>query len=104
MMSAVLESLFAELTARKNADPDSSYTAQLLGGAPARPGRKLAEEAVETLIAALENDREAVVRESADVLYHLLVVLIGAGVDLKDVFAELEKRQGVSGLDEKAAR
>ena len=103
-MSGVLENLFAELTGRKSADPGSSYTAQLLSDAPARPGRKLAEEAVETLIAALQDDRDAIIQESADVLYHLLVVLVGAGVDLSEVLAELEKRQGVSGLEEKAAR
>lgn len=103
-MSAVLESLFAELAARKGMDPKQSYTAQLLADAPAQPARKLAEEAVETVIAALQNDKQAVIEESADVLYHLLVVLVGAGVDLSDVFAELERRQGVSGLDEKAAR
>ena len=62
-MSGVLENLFAELTARKGADPAGSYTAELLSGAPERPARKLAEEAVETLIAALHNDRAAIISE-----------------------------------------
>ena len=103
-MQSVLDNLFIALKARQGADPTSSYTAQLLADAPARPARKLAEEAVETLIAALQEDRDAVIAESADVLYHLLVVLVGAEVDLKEVYAELEKREGMSGLAEKAAR
>ncbi len=103
-MQTVLDKLFETIKERKRAGPKNSYTAQLLADAPARPARKLAEEAVETLIAALQQDRQGVVMESADVLYHLLVVLVGAGVELGEVYAELERREGISGFEEKATR
>ena len=67
-------------------------------------GKKLAEEAVETAIAAVQGDREAIVKESADVVYHLLALLAGAGVSLDEVAAVLESREGRSGVDEKASR
>ena len=79
------------------------FRAELAGG-PARPARKLGEEAVEAVIAAIEGDRKALTAEAADVLYHLLVVLHGAGVPLRDVMAELERRTAQSGLAEKASR
>ena len=98
---ADLERIVAE---RAAADPAASYTAKLLAGGPARAAKKLGEEAVEAVIAAVEGDRRALVSESADVLYHLLVVLRGAGVPLDDVLAELAGRTAQSGLAEKAAR
>jgi phosphoribosyl-ATP pyrophosphohydrolase len=99
----VLERLAATIAARKAADAQESYTAQLLAD-PARAAKKLGEEAVETVIAALGADKDALAAESADLIYHWLVVLAAAGVSLDDVAAKLEAREGTSGLDEKAGR
>ncbi len=96
-----LERIVAE---KANASPDVSYTAKLLRDGPSRAAKKLGEEAVEAVIAAVEGDRKALTEETADVLYHLLVVLRGAGIPLADVLAELERRTGQSGLAEKASR
>ncbi len=103
-MDFTLEQLDGFLAERARAMPDSSYTAQLL--AKGRPfcARKLGEEAIETVIAAIQGDRRALVNESADLLYHLLVVLRAGGVPLQDVLGELERRTTQSGLDEKASR
>ena len=98
---ADLERIVAE---RAAASPDESYTAKLLAGGPARSAKKLGEEAVEAVIAATERDRDALMAEAADVVYHLLVVLHGAGITVDDVMAELARRTGQSGLAEKAAR
>ena len=98
-----LERLAATIAARKGADPAASYTAQLLAD-PARAAKKLGEEAVETVIAAAQADRAALAGESADLIYHWLVVLAAAGVSLDEVAAKLEAREGVSGLAEKAGR
>jgi phosphoribosyl-ATP pyrophosphohydrolase len=98
-----LERLAATIAARKTADAGTSYTAQLLAD-PARAAKKLGEEAVETVIAALGADKDALAAESADLIYHWLVVLAAAGVSLDDVAAKLEAREGTSGLDEKASR
>ncbi len=89
---------------RAAAPPDASYTAKLLAGGPERAAKKLGEEAVEAVIAAVRGDRPALTAEAADVLYHLLVVLHGGGVPLQDVLDELERRTAQSGLAEKAAR
>lgn len=89
---------------RGRASPDRSYTAKLLRAGPAAAAKKLGEEAVEAAIAAVQGDRQALVAESADVIYHLVVVLEGAGVALDEVMAELERRTAQSGLAEKAAR
>jgi phosphoribosyl-ATP pyrophosphohydrolase len=99
----VLERLAATIAARRSAEAGTSYTAQLLGD-PARAAKKLGEEAVETVIAALGADKDALAAESADLIYHWLVVLAAAGVSLDDVAAKLEAREGTSGLDEKATR
>jgi phosphoribosyl-ATP pyrophosphohydrolase len=99
----VLERLSATIAARKSADAGASYTAQLLKD-PARAAKKLGEEAIETVIAALSPDKDALAAESADLVYHWLVVLAAAGVSLDDVAAKLEAREGTSGLDEKAGR
>ena len=98
-----LERLTATIAARKTADTGESYTAQLLSD-PARAAKKLGEEAVETVIAAVGADKDALAAESADLIYHWLVVLAAAGVSLDDVAARLESREGTSGLDEKASR
>ncbi|HEV2558747.1 MAG TPA: phosphoribosyl-ATP diphosphatase [Microvirga sp.] len=95
----------ARIVAERAAAPaDASYTAKLLADGPARAAKKLGEEAVEAVIAAVQGDRAALTAEAADVLYHLLVVLKGAGVELADVMAELQRRTAQSGLAEKAAR
>ena len=98
---ADLASIVAE---RASAPAERSYTAKLLAGGPARAAKKLGEEAVEAAIAAVQGDQTGLVTEAADVLYHLLVVLRGAGVPLEEVMAELERRTAQSGLDEKAGR
>lgn len=89
---------------RAGASPENSYTAKLLMAGPERAAKKLGEEAVEAVIAAVSGNRAGLVAESADVLYHLLVVLEGAGVTLDEIMAELERRTAQSGLQEKAAR
>ncbi len=99
-----LETLAATIMARKSADPDSSWTAQLLAKGPEKCAEKFGEEAIEAIIAAAQNDRDALTREAADVLYHLLVMLAARDVTLADVLEELQRRDGTSGLAEKAAR
>ncbi|WP_411287424.1 phosphoribosyl-ATP diphosphatase [Phenylobacterium sp.] len=99
----VLARLAATIEARRGADPGASYTAQLLAD-PGHAAKKLGEEAVETVIAAAQGDPAALAAESADLIYHWLVVLAAAGVSLDDVAARLEAREGTSGLDEKAGR
>lgn len=103
-MPYTLNDLEAFLATRAAASPDSSYTAKLLAGGKALSAKKLGEEAVETVIAAISDDRRALIRESADVLYHLLVVLRAGDVALQDVLDELERRTAQSGLEEKASR
>ena len=99
-----LETLAATIEARKGADPDSSWTARLLAQGPEKAAEKFGEEAIEAVIEAVRGDRDALTREAADVLYHLLVMLAARDVSLSDVLAELERRAGVSGIAEKAAR
>jgi len=96
-----LEQIIAKKAA---ASPDTSYTAKLLQNGGKEAAKKLGEEAVETIIAAISDDREELTKEAADVLYHLLVVLKGKEVPLADVLAELERRTAQSGLQEKASR
>lgn len=100
----ILERLAATIEARKGADPESSYTAKLLAGGIDRPAKKFGEEAVEAVIAAAQGDQASLAAESADLIYHWLVLLTAAGVSLDDVAAKLEAREGVSGLAEKASR
>jgi phosphoribosyl-ATP pyrophosphohydrolase len=99
-----LEDLHARLVERAKASPDESYTAKLVAAGTPRVAKKLGEEAVEAVIAATLGDRDELVKESADLLYHLMVTLIAAGVPLDDVMAELDRRTAQSGLAEKAAR
>ena len=99
-----LEQLAATIKARKGADPDTSWTAKLLAKGPEKCAEKFGEEATEAIVEAVKGDRDALTREAADVLYHLLVMLAAREVDLADVLKELEIRQGTSGIDEKAAR
>lgn len=100
----VIGRLQAVVTARVGADPASSYTAKLLAGGPPLAAKKFGEEAVETALAAVQNDPAALAAESADMLYHWLVLLTVCGASLDDVAARLEAREGRSGLDEKASR
>lgn len=99
-----LARLAATIDARKGADPDSSWTAKLLAKGPEKCAEKFGEEAVEAIIEAVKGDRDRLTSEAADVLYHLLVMLASRDVTLADVLAELERREGISGLDEKAGR
>ncbi|WP_420011172.1 phosphoribosyl-ATP diphosphatase [Tateyamaria sp.] len=101
---SALDDLFATITARKNADPDSSWTAKLLSKGPEKCAEKFGEEAVEAIIEAVRNDKKALTSEAADVLYHLQVMLAARDVDWQDVMDELARRQGTSGIAEKAAR
>ncbi|MFZ1741699.1 MAG: phosphoribosyl-ATP diphosphatase [Pontixanthobacter sp.] len=89
---------------RRGGDPDSSYVAQLHARGLPIIARKLGEEAVEAVVAALSGDRSELVGEAADVLFHLLVLLSAKDIALAEVLAELDRREGVSGLDEKASR
>ncbi|MGX1098725.1 phosphoribosyl-ATP diphosphatase [Amorphus sp. MBR-141] len=99
-----LAALAAIVATRAAADPESSYTARLAHRGPAYCARKFGEEAVEAVVAAVEGDRDGLRSEAADVLYHLLVLLQVRDVALADVLAELERRTGQTGLEEKAAR
>jgi len=99
-----LERLAATIEARKGADPDSSWTAKLLSQGPEKCAEKFGEEAVEAIIEAVKGDRAALTREAADVLYHLVVMLAARDVALADVMAELDRRDGISGIEEKAGR
>jgi phosphoribosyl-ATP pyrophosphohydrolase len=101
---AVLDRLYAVVLDRRNADPAHSHSARLLSRGTAKVAQKFGEEAVECLIEAVAGNPKALVAESADVLYHLLVLWVSSGVDPSDVWAELERREGVSGIAEKAAR
>ncbi|ALI54801.1 phosphoribosyl-ATP diphosphatase [Celeribacter marinus] len=103
-MSDILKDLAATIQSRKGADPDSSWTAKLLSKGPEKCAEKFGEEAIEAIIAAAKDDRENLTYEAADVLYHLLVMLAARNVALEDVLDELARRQGVSGIEEKAGR
>jgi phosphoribosyl-ATP pyrophosphohydrolase len=100
----VLERLAATIRERRAAPADTSYTRLLLDGGVARCAKKLGEESVEVVIAALREDDEALKGEAADLVYHLLVLLEARGVSIEAVLATLEKRMGLSGLEEKANR
>lgn len=101
---SVLHDLEAVIAARKGADPDSSWTAKLLSKGPEKCAEKFGEEAIEAIIAAAKGDRENLTYEAADVLYHLLVMLAARDIALDDVLVELARRQGTSGIAEKASR
>jgi phosphoribosyl-ATP pyrophosphohydrolase len=103
-MSDALIRLAATIAARKGADPEASWTAKLLSKGPEKAAEKFGEEAVEAIIEAVRGDRDALTREAADVIYHLLVMLAARDVTLQDVLAELEAREGRSGIEEKASR
>ncbi|HEX4303547.1 MAG TPA: phosphoribosyl-ATP diphosphatase [Rhizomicrobium sp.] len=99
-----IDRLFKTIASRKGADAKTSYTASLLKDGPTRCAKKFGEEAVEVVIAAVAQGSQELAAESADVLYHLLVVWAACGVTPKDVYAALAAREGQSGLAEKASR
>jgi phosphoribosyl-ATP pyrophosphohydrolase len=99
-----LARLEATIARRRSADPDSSYVAKLNAKGLGKIAQKLGEEATETVIAALTESRESLVGEAADLLFHLMVLLSAKDVPLADVLAELDRREGLSGIAEKAAR
>ncbi|HWI85751.1 MAG TPA: phosphoribosyl-ATP diphosphatase [Sphingomonas sp.] len=103
-MPNTLARLEATIASRKGADPASSYVASLFAKGRPKIARKLGEESVETIVAALAEDKAALTGEAADLVFHLLVLLADAGVPLADVLAELDRREGVSGHEEKAGR
>lgn len=103
-MTRPLDRLAATISARKSADPDSSWTAKLLAKGPEKCAEKFGEEAIEAIIEAIRGDRARLTSEAADVIYHLMVMLAARDLTLADVEAELERREGQSGLAEKASR
>ncbi len=104
MSTFSLSDLETIVASRAQADPENSWTAKLMAGGIERAAKKLGEEAVETVIAAVAEDRAAVLSESADLLYHWMVVLKIADVSVAEVMGELQRRTQQSGLAEKAAR
>lgn len=102
--SAVIERLYRLIESRRDADPETSYVAKLFARGRKKIAQKVGEEAVETVISACDGKRSDLVQESADLLFHLLVLWARLGVTPEDVFAELERREGTSGLEEKAKR
>ncbi len=104
LSASVLDRLYAVVQSRRDADPAVSHSARLLSRGVAKVAQKFGEEAVECLIEAVGGDRVALIAESADVLYHLLVLWVASGVHPEQVWAELQRREGVSGIAEKSAR
>ncbi len=102
--SDVLDRLWGVILSRRDADPNVSHSARLLSRGPAKCAQKFGEEAVECLIEAVSGTRPALIAESADVLYHMLVMWVASGVRPEQVWAELQRREGVSGITEKAGR
>ncbi len=99
-----LDRLARTIAARKGADPGTSWTAKLLSAGPEKAAEKFGEEAIEAVIEAVRGDRDRLTAEAADVLYHLLVMLASRDLTLDDVLSELERREGTSGIAEKASR
>ncbi len=98
------DQLLATIIQRRSGDPATSYVAKLTAKGRAKMAQKLGEEAVEVVIAAMSDDKPGMVSESADLMFHLAVLLADAGLSFDDVRAELERREGVSGVEEKAKR
>ena len=99
-----LERLFATIRARKGGDPETSYTAKLFARGRSKIAQKLGEEAVECVIEGMLGDKDKLREESADLLYHLLVLWADLGLEPAEVWAEIERRRGMSGIEEKAGR
>ena len=103
-MADTLKRLETIIAARRTGDPSQSYVASLTAKGRAKIAQKVGEEAVETVIAAMDGDRTGLIKEAADLVFHLSILLADAGLSFDDVLAELDARDGVSGLAEKAAR
>lgn len=103
-MTLTIEDLYQRLLKRANADPSESYTAKLISRGVEKCAQKLGEEAVEAAIAATKRDRKELTAESADLLYHLLTLLIASDIPLSDIMDELDSRTARTGLEEKASR
>ncbi|OYY69710.1 phosphoribosyl-ATP pyrophosphatase [Sphingomonas sp. 28-63-12] len=104
MAEDFLTTLESVIRSRHGADPKTSYTAKLFAAGRAKIAQKVGEEAVETVIASLGDDKTALIGEATDLVFHLLVLLADCGLSLDDIRAEMRRREGVSGIDEKAAR
>ncbi len=102
--AAIIARLYDTIVSRKGADPQTSYTAKLLGRGPVQCAKKFGEEAVEAALAGALEDKAGLIAESADVLFHLMVLWAAAGVTPGDVYAALAAREGRSGIDEKKSR
>lgn len=103
-MADILKTLEQTIVERRGADPASSYVAKLFAAGRPKIAQKVGEEAVETVIAAMGGDGRALVSETADLIFHLAVLLAEQGLSFNDVLAEIERREGMSGIAEKAAR
>jgi phosphoribosyl-ATP pyrophosphohydrolase len=103
-MPNALDKLFATIAARKGSDPSQSYTAKLLAQGVEKCAKKFGEEATEAVIAAVQKNKTELAKESADVLYHLLVLWAASGITPEEVYTVLQSREGQSGLEEKASR
>jgi phosphoribosyl-ATP pyrophosphohydrolase len=102
--ASILDRLYTKIEASRDGDPTKSYTAKLFTRGRAKIAQKLGEEAVEAVIEILREDKQGLVAESADLIYHLFAAWVVAGVRPDDVWAELARREGIGGLAEKAAR
>ena len=100
----ILHRLSETLASRRHADPETSYTAKLFAGGPDSILKKIGEESAELIMASKDGKRLNIVRESADLVYHVLVLLAFYGLSIEDVSQEMRRREGISGIDEKAAR
>jgi phosphoribosyl-ATP pyrophosphohydrolase len=100
----IMQRLYEVILERRKADPDESYVAKRFKQGTAKIAQKFGEESVETVIAAMQEDKKEIISESADMIFHWLLLLADAGVKPEEVMEELDKRTGISGLDEKALR
>ena len=100
----ILHRLSETLAARRQADPATSYTAKLFAKGPDSILKKIGEESAELIMAAKDGERQHIINESSDVLYHMMVLLAFYGIGIEDVLQELHRREGVSGIDEKNSR
>ena len=103
-MTDTLERLYKVIEERRGSNPETSYIAKRLQQGTHKIAQKLGEEAVETVIAAVAKDRAGIISESADLLFHWLLLLADSGIEVSEVMDELTRREGISGLDEKASR
>ena len=103
-MRHAIDELFSNIVDRKSADPSVSYTAKLLDGGTNVIAQKVGEEAIETIIEAVSGSQDSLIHESADLLYHLMVLWADADINVQSIWDELDRRSGRSGIEEKASR